>query len=131
MFGDEQRPMEKGIAPGTLIAAIVVVIMTLGLGGAFMQFQFASVSKTQETAEATIKEREKILLDRIEKLEEAARKQAREPVEKATLDAINAASDKRIELIQSQITDINRQIAAALVIIDSNAGAKKMFPVPP
>lgn len=48
--------------------------------------------------------------------------EAHEPVEKATIDANNVANDKRIDLIQGQITDINRQIAAALIIIDNNSG---------
>lgn len=103
--------------------------MAFGSGGAIVQSQFSNVAKTQETADASTKEREKVLLDRIEKLEESARKQARDPVEKATLDAINSASDKRIDLIQSQITDINRQIAAALIIIDNNStGVRKIQP---
>jgi hypothetical protein len=53
---------------------------------------------------------------------------ARNPVDKDTTDATTNAIDKRIDLIQAQITDINRQIAAALIIIDNNSlstGAKK------
>ena len=48
-------------------------------------------------------------------------KLAHDPVEQKTIDANNVATDKRIDLIQAQITDINRQIAAALIIIDNNA----------
>ena len=115
----------NGIPSGTLIAAIVVVIMALGGGWTLMQSQFSGVAKTQENAETSIKERESVLLERIKALEENQRRQAREPVEKATLDAINSATDKRIDLIQAQITDINRQIAAALIIIDNNSSAPK------
>jgi hypothetical protein len=50
---------------------------------------------------------------------------AREPVERATIEAINAAVDKQIAIIQGQISDINRQIAAALIIIDSNSNTTK------
>jgi len=58
---------------------------------------------------------------------ERASKLAHEPVEQKTIDAINSAIDKRIDLIQGQITDINRQIAAALIIIDT----KKPIQAPP
>jgi uncharacterized protein HemX len=124
---------KDGITPATLIAAIVVVIMALGVGGTLMQSQFTSVGKTQEAAEIASKERDAMLFDRIKTLEEAARRQAHEPVEKATLEAIINATDKRMDLFQSQITDINRQIAAALIIIDNNTqnGARKLSPNPP
>jgi len=63
-------------------------------------------------------------------------KLAHSPVEQATVDAINSAVDKRIDLIQQQITatsqanqaqiaDLNRQIAAALIIIDNNAASPR------
>ena len=125
--------MKNGITPATLIAAIVVVLMALGVGGTLMQSQFASVAKTQEASETSATERYTVLLDRIKTLEDFSRKQAREPVEKATVDAINDAIDKRLDLFQSQITDINRQIAAALIIIDNNSqsGIKKLSPNPP
>jgi hypothetical protein len=66
----------------------------------------------------TIKERV-ATIQRIQ--DERGAKIAHDPVEQKTVDAINSAIDKRIDLIQSQITDINRQIAAALIIIDNNA----------
>jgi hypothetical protein len=53
---------------------------------------------------------------------------AHDPVENRTFQAVSAAIDKRIDLIQAQITDINRQIAAALIIIDNNAGALHKAP---
>jgi hypothetical protein len=57
-------------------------------------------------------------------------KLAHEPVEQKTVDAINAAVAKEVDQIQSQITDINRQIAAALIIIDNNGSAPKRGAVP-
>jgi hypothetical protein len=57
---------------------------------------------------------------------------AHDPVEDRTFQAVSIASDKRIDLIQAQITDINRQIAAALIIIDNNAGfTRKVAPALP
>jgi Mg2+ and Co2+ transporter CorA len=47
-------------------------------------------------------------------------KGARDPVEKATLDAIADATGKRIDLLQDQLTDINRQIAAVLLTAEGN-----------
>jgi flagellar biosynthesis/type III secretory pathway protein FliH len=52
-------------------------------------------------------------------------KLAHDPVEQKTIDAINTAMAKQIDQIQAEITDINRQIAAALIIIDNNAGAMR------
>jgi len=74
---------------------------------------------------ATLKDR----VDTIQRIQESrSSKLARDPVEQKTIDAINSATDKRIDLIQAQITDINRQIAAALIIIDNNAGAARKSP---
>jgi hypothetical protein len=71
-------------------------------------------------------------IDTIQRIqEERAAKLAHDPVEQKTIDAINSATDKRIDLIQAQITDINRQIAAALIIIDNNATARKTMPTLP
>jgi hypothetical protein len=71
-------------------------------------------------------------LDMVQRIqEERSSKLARDPVEQKTIDAINTATDKRIDLIQAQITDINRQIAAALIIIDNNATARKTPPTLP
>ena len=117
-----------GITTSNLIAAIAVVIMAFGAYWALMQSQFENVSKTQETSEQATKDRDDMLLSRIKVLETEARREARDPVEKATLDAIVAAIDKRDDLIQSQIGDLNRQIAAALIIIDSNTTKR---PLPP
>jgi len=59
-------------------------------------------------------------------------RQAHDPVEAATLKAIDDDFNKRIDLIQTQIVDVNRQIAAALIIIDNNNGIPiKHQPTPP
>ncbi len=128
---------DKGITPATLIAAIVVVIMTLGIGGTLVQTQLSHVAEIQSAAEKAISDRDVMILDRVKTLEEASRKSARDPVEKATLDAIVEGIDKREELFQAQtstqITDINRQIAAALISIGTNAETtvKKPALLPP
>jgi hypothetical protein len=46
---------------------------------------------------------------------------ARHPIEKETVDVIDADFSKRIDQLQVQIQDINRQIAAALIVIDNSA----------
>lgn len=51
---------------------------------------------------------------------ELSARQAHDPVETKTIDAVVSAIDKRLDTFQTQIVDINRQIAAALIIIDSN-----------
>jgi hypothetical protein len=57
---------------------------------------------------------------------------ARHPIEKETLDVIDADFSKRIDQIEVQIQDINRQIAAALIIIDGNSNQKvPTKPTPP
>jgi hypothetical protein len=59
-------------------------------------------------------------------------KLAHEPVEVGTFQAVSKATDDRVTLLQNQITDINRQIAAALIIIDNNAAlARKTAPILP
>jgi len=124
---------DGGITTSNLIAAIAVVIMAFGAYWALMQSQFSNVEKTQTAAEQFSQYRDADLLKRIEKLELDTQRQAHEPVEKATLDAVNSAVNQRIDLIQAQIADINRQIAAALIIIDNDNGttSKKSLPLPP
>ena len=53
----------------------------------------------------------------------AASSAARHPIEKETVDVIDADFSKRIDQIEVQIQDINRQIAAALIIIDNNSSS--------
>ncbi len=58
-------------------------------------------------------------------------KLAHDPVESGTFQAVAKATDDRVTLLQNQITDINRQIAAALIIIDNNAVSRKTPTLPP
>jgi len=67
----------------------------------------------------------------------AALATARNPVEAATLKAIDDDFNKRIDLIQAQITgqvgDLNKQIAALLEIVNSNnnqTGYREAMPKP-
>jgi hypothetical protein len=53
---------------------------------------------------------------------------AHDPVEDKTFQAVISAVGKQIDQTQAQIADINRQIAAALIIIDNNAGVRKPPP---
>jgi hypothetical protein len=55
-------------------------------------------------------------------------KLAHDPIESGTFQAVAKATDDRVTLLQNQITDINRQIAAALIIIDNNAGIARKTP---
>lgn len=139
--------MTTGVTTTNLIAGCAVLIMAFAAGGALVQTQFAGVEKTNSNYATSSKDSVELLrketndlalelkahVDRLEREQlEAARTSAREPVEKATVEAITGAIDKRIDLIQAQITDINRQIAAALIIIDNNSGVKKLSPaIPP
>ena len=113
----------------TIVGAVAIVGLMSGGQWVVSQTQFASVEKTE------LADREQ-LGERITILEREQRdmlgRLAHDPVEKATMDAIISATDKRMDLFQSQITDINRQIAAALIIIDANSQAgKKSVPLPP
>ena|ERR1700722_2563748 len=56
---------------------------------------------------------------------------AHDPVEDRTFQAVIAAVGKQIDQTQAQIADINRQIAAALIIIDNNSGPKRNLQPPP
>ena len=106
--------------------SIAVTVVALGVGAlwAVSQNQFANTDKTMAD------------LSRRLAIVEAAQanlstKLAHDPVEAKTFEAVSVATDKRIDLIQAQITDINRQIAAALIIIDQNAGMKRSPPTLP
>ena len=81
--------------------------------------------------------RYEMTLRRIESIEQTIRvlaeRTAKEPVEKSTIDAINMSVMNQIGIMQTQISDINRQIAAALIMIDSNSktGAPQPRPLLP
>src|ERR1700680_3583284 len=139
----------------TIVGAGVVVGLMTAAQGTIFQNEFSSVKETAAADRSHVAEL-KITFDKyltkaeheaylagvktdittireaistIQRIQgERATKLAHDPVEQKTVDAINSAIDKRIDLIQSQITDINRQIAAALIIIDNNAVARKTAP---
>lgn len=119
----------------TVVGGAAICISLAGAGWTIFQNEFSSV-KDVATADRNQSllyyntNRDDLirssteLKDRLNGLESQLRiiapRLAHEPVEQKTIDAINTATDKRIDLIQAQITDINRQIAAALIIIDNN-----------
>jgi DICT domain-containing protein len=146
----------------TVVAAITVVGLLAVAQWTIFQNQFANVDKTLVAMRAqdtelkatfdkylTIREhteyREGIRAElddaqrRLSALETAQasiiNRQAHDAVEDRTFQAVAKATDDRIVLLQNQITDINRQIAAALIIIDNNAasvGVKRSQPsLPP
>ena len=60
-----------------------------------------------------------------ERILEMASKSAHNPVEAGDLNAQISATDKRLDIVQAQIADINRQIAAAILLGDAGADRKK------
>ena len=106
--------------PRSLSLVSAATILAMAFAGTWALFQSQLGSMEHELTELRGQ-----LHDLEERQIQIIAKSAHEPVEKLTVDANDAASDKRIDLIQSQITDINRQIAAALIIIDNNSGVKR------
>jgi hypothetical protein len=107
--------------------SIAVTVVALGVGAlwAVSQNQFANTDKTISDLSRRLAIVEATQATLITKL-------AHDPVEDKTFQAVAKATDDRIVLLQNQITDINRQIAAALIIIDQNAGMKRnAAPLPP
>jgi hypothetical protein len=106
--------------------SIAVTVVALGVGAlwAVSQNQFANTDKTISDLGRRLAIVEATQATLITKL-------AHDPVEDRTFQAVAKATDDRITLLQNQITDINRQIAAALIIIDQNAGAKRSPSLPP
>jgi predicted nucleic acid-binding Zn-ribbon protein len=107
--------------------SIAVTVVALGVGAlwAVSQNQFANTDKTISDLGRRLAIVEATQATLITKL-------AHDPVEDKTFQAVAKATDDRIVLLQNQITDINRQIAAALIIIDQNAGMKRnAAPLPP
>jgi hypothetical protein len=106
--------------------SIAVTVVALGVGAlwAVSQNQFANTDKTIADIGrrlAIVEATQAALVPRL----------AHEPVEDKTFQAVAKATDDKILLLQNQITDINRQIAAALIIIDQNAGMKRNQALPP
>ena len=108
----------------TLVGAVAVVGLMNGGQWAVSQTQFASVDKVQNELRERLISVEAQQTKIIEKL-------AHDPVENRTFQATIDATDKRLDQIEGQITDINRQIAAALIIIDNNSGVKRTTPMLP
>jgi len=106
--------------------SIAVTVVALGVGAlwAVSQNQFANTEKTISDLGrrlAIVEATQSTLITRL----------AHDPVEDKTFQAVSKATDDKILLLQNQITDINRQIAAALIIIDNNAGTIKRSPALP
>lgn len=108
----------------TIVGAVIIVGLVSGGQWVVSQTEFASIEQTQHE-----------LRDRIIGVEAEQKniiaKLAHDPVEQRTFQAVVDAEDKHIDLLQAQIQDINRQIAAALIIIDNNAVPKKSTPALP
>jgi hypothetical protein len=118
----------------TIISLAAVLIMAFGGGWAIFQSQFSNMQKqlddVKQVASVIISRNEfdqfqsrfDSLTGEVTRLQQeqhaVALSAARHPIEKETLDVIDADFSKRIDQIEVQIQDINRQIAAALIIID-------------
>jgi hypothetical protein len=109
----------------TIVAMVVVVGLLAGAQWTIFQNQFANTDKTISEIGRRL-----AIVEATQQIR--ASKLAHEPVEASTFNAVTKATDDKILLLQNQITDINRQIAAALIIIDNNAGTIRKAPtVPP
>jgi hypothetical protein len=121
----------------TLISAAAVLFMAFGGGWTLFQSQFAAMGKQLDELKTItslsvqrkefdeFQKRFDTLIGDVNRLQAEQHMMvaasARHPIEKETLDVIDADFSKRIDQIEVQIQDINRQIAAALIIIDNNA----------
>jgi hypothetical protein len=135
----------------TIVGALSAVAILGAAGWTVFQTQFANIEKELVTDRAqiaalrtdldkylTIREhngyragvdnRVGDLDRRVVVLEAAQARAAREPVEAKTFEAVSKATDDRVTLLQNQLNDVNRQIAAALVIIDQNRGRSTLPP---
>jgi len=136
----------------TVISMIGLVALLFGGSWAVFQTQFANVEELIKTDRAqsvsnfnelknelivlrgaiTGEKRFEELLKRVDTQEQRIldiiAKSARNPVEGGEVTALVSAIDKRLDVVQAQIADINRQIAAAILLGD---GDKKKSLVPP
>ena len=108
----------------TVVGAVAVVGLMSGAQWTVSQTEFANVERTENELRARLISVEVQQIKIIEKL-------AHSPVEAETFKAVKDAEDKQIDLLQAQIQDINRQIAAALIIIDGNLPKKNGPTLPP
>jgi chromosome segregation ATPase len=145
----DQQYFSPSLSWQTVVGALTAVALLSGAQWAVNQTQFYNVEKTAASDRARIEELQGRLDKYVtvreqaqysdgikEQLEElrhrtstmqdqlslTAGRLAHDPVEQKTFDVVSKAVDDRVTLLQNQITDINRQIAAALIIIDNNAG---------
>ena len=115
-------------------ASVTIVGLLWGAQWQESQTEFANVAKIEEADRAaTIRsfelQRQRVIA--LENEQAAIRERtAHDPVESRTFDATIQAIEKQIDQIQIQIQDVNRQIAAALIIIDNNSAAPKRSSVP-
>jgi septal ring factor EnvC (AmiA/AmiB activator) len=113
----------------TIVGVMAVIGLLNGAQWAVSQVEFASVKETATTGrDDLIRAVSKLEADitALQAMQAAiAAKLAHDPVEDRTFQAVIAALGKQIDQIQAQIADINRQIAAALIIIDNNSGSPK------
>jgi len=139
----------------TVVGALSAVAILGTAGWTVFQTQFANIEKELAADRAraqelqasldkyqTIREFSGYRADTAREIDDLARrtivleasqaKAAREPVEAKTFEAVSKATDDRVTLLQNQLNDVNRQIAAALVIIDQNRGNRgSPVPLPP
>ena len=130
----------------TIVGAGTLIAMLVGAGWTIGQNEFANVKEAakQDREQATLyynTNRDDLARANTEsgrriailesQMSAIIPRLAHDPVEQKTIDAINAATAKQLDQIQAEITDINRQIAAALIIIDNNSGAPKRAPTLP
>lgn len=131
-----------------VISAIGAFCVLTGGGYTIIQNQFNAVARRIDTNEKDIqrfelhyltlrehaafqREQEAIniaVADRIKALETAQREiishSARSPIESREMDQLSSAFDKRFEGMQQQINDINRQIAASILLHPSPPALK-------
>ena len=137
----------------TVIGMIGLVALLFGGSWAVFQTQFSNVENQIKTdrvqstnnfnevkseliiirASITGEKRFEELLKRTDVMEQRildiVAKSARNPVEGAEVTALVNAIDKRLDVVQAQIADINRQIAAAILL--GGDGDKRKALVPP
>lgn len=121
--------MENEPPRSWLTIAVTVVALLVGAEWAVSTSQFSNVYKAIDENRFELVRRETELKGRVALIEAQQlamlSRLAHDPVEDRTFQAVAKATDDRINLLQNQISDINRQIAAALIIIDNNAGSVK------
>ena len=127
----------------TVLSMAAFAALLFGGSWAVSQTQFAGVQRQVDETKTeiadlrrslTAEKRFDELLKRVDAIEarqfDLLAKSARNPVESGELTALIGATDKRLDVVQAQIADINRQIAAAILLGPSGDDRKKAL-VPP